>query len=253
MRIDDIDDVEDFEARAAVHLEGPLHVRDGDGDLEAREVVLRGLDLGRELRGGQDAVQERLGAELDCARDELGLRVGVEGREERVAAALPLVVAVEAELRTRASGSGQHPGARDGRARAVCAATTKCKQRLTQMRAWMPRPIYDRHQECCYAMTQRLTLATHHSCTRPLPHRRWLRSFRGVFPSARADSYSLETLVVTGTVEPDVAAVEVVADVREVLVERTRGLAYIFTTAADRAQVSTEQSTTRASCHTYRR
>ena len=112
VRIDDIDDVKDFEARAAIHLEGPLHVRDGDGDLEAREVVLRGLDLGRELRGGQNTVQEWLGAELDCARDELGLRVGVEGREERVAAALPLVVAVEAELRTRASGSGQHPGAR---------------------------------------------------------------------------------------------------------------------------------------------
>ena len=74
-----------------------------------------------------------------------------------------------------------------------------------------------------------------------------------MFPFGQADVHSLETLVVTGTVEPDIAAVEIVADVREVLVERARRLAWISATVADRAQVSTEQSTTRVSCHTYRR
>ena len=74
-----------------------------------------------------------------------------------------------------------------------------------------------------------------------------------MFPFGQADVHSLETLVVAGTVEPDVAAVEIVTDVREVLVERARRLAWISAIATDRMQVSTEQSTTRASCHTYRR
>ena len=104
VRIEDVNSVEDLKARAAVLLERVLHVRHGDGNAERRELVLRGADLRDEVRGRQDAVEERLGAELDRAGDELGLGVRVQRREERIAALLPLRATIEAELRTRIRG-----------------------------------------------------------------------------------------------------------------------------------------------------
>ena len=77
MRIEDVDGVKDLQPGAAILLERVLHVRDGDGNAERRELVLRGADLREEVRRREDAIEEWLRAELDRARDKLGLRVRV--------------------------------------------------------------------------------------------------------------------------------------------------------------------------------
>lgn len=77
VRIEDVDGAKDLQPGAAILLERVLHVRDGDGNAERRELVLRGADLREEVRRREDAIEEWLRAELDRARDELGLRVRV--------------------------------------------------------------------------------------------------------------------------------------------------------------------------------
>jgi hypothetical protein len=84
--------------RAPAFREPIHHIANGHRDAEGLQRLLRGGYLGRELRGGEDVVEERLGAHLDEARDEFGFGVRFEVREERVAALLPFIAAVEAEL-----------------------------------------------------------------------------------------------------------------------------------------------------------
>lgn len=62
------------------------------------ELRLEVRDLRGERGGGEDVVEERLGAELDDARDEGGFGVRGEGGEEGGEAGLPGVAACEAEL-----------------------------------------------------------------------------------------------------------------------------------------------------------
>ena len=97
MDIDRVDGVEDV-LRAAALLVAVRELADSDGDVEAGEVLLREDDLLRKLRVREDVVEERLGPELEHARDELGARVRVERGEERVAPSDPQVVAVKPEL-----------------------------------------------------------------------------------------------------------------------------------------------------------
>ena len=84
--------------RAAALLETKRELADRDGDVETRQVLLRKRDLLCELCMREDVVEERLRAELDHPRHELGLRVRVQSGEEGVTPAFPQVVAVEAEL-----------------------------------------------------------------------------------------------------------------------------------------------------------
>ena len=57
-------------------------------------------DLLRELLGREDSVEERFAAELDCAGDELGFRIGEEYVSQFVPPADPAIVAVKSELRS---------------------------------------------------------------------------------------------------------------------------------------------------------
>ena len=99
MRVDHIDGAEDAQARGTVLLEPVLELADGDGYAEAREAVLGGAHLRGERRGGEHAVEERFAAELDCAGDELGLRIGEEYVSQFISPADPAIVAVKSELR----------------------------------------------------------------------------------------------------------------------------------------------------------
>ena len=97
MNVDRVDRIEDV-LRTAALLVSVRELADGDGDVEAREVLLCEDDLLCKLVVRKDVVEERLGPELEHARDELGARVRVERGEERVAPPDPQVVAVKPEL-----------------------------------------------------------------------------------------------------------------------------------------------------------
>ena len=56
-------------------------LRDGNWNVEARQVLLREDNLLCELLMGQDVVVKRLRSELDATRDELGQRIRVQCRE----------------------------------------------------------------------------------------------------------------------------------------------------------------------------
>lgn len=101
------------DARAAVLLEPVRHVADGDVDPERRELLLVRGDLRGEHGGREHAVEERLGAELDDARDELRLRVRGERGVERVALGLPERAALEAEPDECVHADARVPGGRD--------------------------------------------------------------------------------------------------------------------------------------------
>ena len=100
MDVDRINSVQDV-LRVVLVLRVPKgHLANGDRDAHVGELLLRRLDLLSEVFGGDGAVEERLGAELNDARDELCLRVGLERLEEVIASLHPGLVlrSVEAEL-----------------------------------------------------------------------------------------------------------------------------------------------------------
>ena len=84
--------------RPSVFREPINDVTNSDRDAEGLQGLLRGGDLRSELRDGEDAVEEGLGAHLYEARNKSGFGVRFKVREERVAALYPFIAAVEAEL-----------------------------------------------------------------------------------------------------------------------------------------------------------
>jgi len=94
--IDDIDRIKNI-LSSTVGLVTVSHVTDSDGDVEGGERLLGGGDLSGEGAGGEDAIEQGLGPELNGTGDIWSFRVGLDGVEERVPASLPLVAAVESE------------------------------------------------------------------------------------------------------------------------------------------------------------
>lgn len=136
----------------------------------------------------QDIVVERLRAELDAARDELGQRVRVERREEGIAPADPDVVAIEAELERY---QGQYVG-------------TGETGLLTQTSAWTPRLLF----QAASTMSS-------------------LEEVVGILQLAQRDRTKclLKALVVACSIKPDVTTVEVIPYVMELLVQLFKTLA----------------------------
>lgn len=97
MSVDEVDSVKDILGTAAL-LITVRELGNSHGDPDTSELRLGRFDLSSELRVGEHIVKERLRTELDTASNELGLGVGVEGRDQRVTARLPLVAAIETEL-----------------------------------------------------------------------------------------------------------------------------------------------------------
>ena len=85
--------------RAAALLIAICQLADGHWNIEARQVLLRGDDLRRQLIGRQDIVEERLRAKLHAACDKFSFGVRVQGGKEGVSPRLPDIRPVEAELR----------------------------------------------------------------------------------------------------------------------------------------------------------
>lgn len=94
--IDGIDSVEDVLGTATL-LVTVRKLGYGHGDADLVELGLEGLDLGGELGGREDTIEEGFGAELHDAGDEGGFVVGGKGGDEVVPAGFPLVVTVETE------------------------------------------------------------------------------------------------------------------------------------------------------------
>ena len=97
MDADDVDDVEDV-LRSSVFLIPVRELAHRDRNPQTRQAYLGVHHLFGKLVGRQYAVEQRLGAKLDRARDELGLWVRVKRAEQTVAPVLPLVRPVKAKL-----------------------------------------------------------------------------------------------------------------------------------------------------------
>ena len=100
MCVDGVDGVHDHpHIVLALFGETVRHLADRDGNVDALQALPHLRDLLRELLGREDSVEERFAAELDCAGDELGFRIGEEYVSQFVPPADPAIVAVKSELR----------------------------------------------------------------------------------------------------------------------------------------------------------
>ena len=127
----DVDEVFSIEhvLRAAALLIAICQLADGHWNVEARQVLLRGDDLRRQLIGRQDVVEKRLRAKLHAARDKFSFGVRVQGGKEGVSPRLPDIRPVEAELRDQRNNQpGKCNGGDQGKL-------------LTQTRACTPRVL----------------------------------------------------------------------------------------------------------------
>lgn len=77
MDVDEVDRIEHV-LSATTLLVAIGKFGDSDRNVQARQVLLREGDLLRELGVREDVVEQRLGAELYAAGDELGERVRVQ-------------------------------------------------------------------------------------------------------------------------------------------------------------------------------
>ena len=141
VNVDGVDGVEDV-LRAAALLVAIRELADGDGDVQARQVLLREQHLLRELVVREHVVEERLRAELDHARHELCQGVRVQSGEESVASRDPDIIAIEPKLREKRQDQG----------------LGSCTKTLTQTSAWTPSP---RVRGKCTRWTT-LRFRTHH-------------------------------------------------------------------------------------------